>query len=265
MFNDQIKYYLKDYIFEEKFNSYYYHNIIIYTHKTNKNRIAIIEYDSSHILMCSQVALFAEIKEGYTWKDIVCYNSSFESNFIDNDKFILNDKDNPSKIEIRRFEMYIFYYINDKIHRENGPAKIYIGKNFKEIKYYNNNLIHRKDGPAIIYHDFKNEKLTKSYYINGKRQQGLFKTIENFDGETIQKQFIRGRNSFLQSDFKIISSCLDDYENLLILTEAPEANIRKYIRVANYMFDNKLLNDNERCKIIDILESTLIMRKLEKK
>ena len=43
-----------------------------------------------------------------------------------------------------------FYYIDDKLHREDGPAIIIFVFGQKEKFYYQNGLRHRNDGPAII-------------------------------------------------------------------------------------------------------------------
>ena len=54
-----------------------------------------------------------------------------------------------------------WWYLNDKLHRENGPAAEYANGN----KYwYLNGKYHREDGPAIEYADGD-----KYWYLNGKR------------------------------------------------------------------------------------------------
>ena len=52
------------------------------------------------------------------------------------------------------------WYLNDKLHREDGPAIEYADG----TKYwYLNDKLHREDGPAMEYADG-----TKSWYLNGK-------------------------------------------------------------------------------------------------
>ena len=54
-----------------------------------------------------------------------------------------------------------FWYLNDKLHREDGPA--YEDANGYKYWYINNKL-HREDGPAVEGTDGY-----KEWYINGKR------------------------------------------------------------------------------------------------
>jgi len=53
------------------------------------------------------------------------------------------------------------WYVNDKIHREDGPA-IEFASGYKV--WYLNDKRHREDGPAIEYADGD-----KSWWINGKK------------------------------------------------------------------------------------------------
>ena len=61
-----------------------------------------------------------------------------------------------------------YYYLNDKIHREDGPAIIYYyynGQISYEYYYLNDNR-HRENGPAYI-HYHKNGKIDyEEYYLN---------------------------------------------------------------------------------------------------
>jgi hypothetical protein len=53
-----------------------------------------------------------------------------------------------------------FWYINDKLHREDGPAV----ENANGSKYwYLNGDLHRTDGPSVEYADG-----SKEWYLNGK-------------------------------------------------------------------------------------------------
>ena len=54
----------------------------------------------------------------------------------------------------------ICYYLNGKLHREDGPAVIWPTGN---VEYYLNGKCHREDGPAII-----NPSGKIFYYINDK-------------------------------------------------------------------------------------------------
>ena len=53
-----------------------------------------------------------------------------------------------------------FWYLNDKLHREDGPAIEYANG---DKSWYLNNELHRDDGPAIEYANGN-----KSWYLNGK-------------------------------------------------------------------------------------------------
>ena len=53
-----------------------------------------------------------------------------------------------------------FWYVNGKLHREDGPAIEYAnGSKF----WYLNDKLHREDGPAVEYADGD-----KHWYLNGK-------------------------------------------------------------------------------------------------
>ena len=53
-----------------------------------------------------------------------------------------------------------YWYLNDKLHRDDGPAvELPIGTK----KWYLNGNIHRTDGPAVEYADG-----TKMWFVNGK-------------------------------------------------------------------------------------------------
>ena len=52
------------------------------------------------------------------------------------------------------------WYINDKLHREDGPAnELADGDKY----WYQNDELHREDGPAVEY-----ATGTKRWYLNGK-------------------------------------------------------------------------------------------------
>lgn len=54
-----------------------------------------------------------------------------------------------------------FWYLNGKLHREDGPACIYTSG---ARHWYINGRRHRDDGPALIYADG-----FKCWYLNGKK------------------------------------------------------------------------------------------------
>ncbi len=72
------------------------------------------------------------------------------------------------KYEVRTYDNdQIFWYLNNKVHRENGPAT------FKAvfITWYQNDLCHRTDGPAKILPYGRTKTLPdgrKYWYINGE-------------------------------------------------------------------------------------------------
>jgi uncharacterized protein (UPF0216 family) len=52
-----------------------------------------------------------------------------------------------------------YWYLNGKLHREDGPAAIYAdGTQY----WFRNDELHREDGPAITYRDG-----TQNWYSNG--------------------------------------------------------------------------------------------------
>ena len=63
--------------------------------------------------------------------------------------------------EIRRYNNYTSYRLNNKRHREDGPAIIW---DDGHISYYLNGKHHREDGPAVIWSDGH-----VLYYLNGIR------------------------------------------------------------------------------------------------
>lgn len=56
----------------------------------------------------------------------------------------------------------VFYYKNNKLHRENGPAVFHVKTG--DYFYFYDNVLHRIDGPAVIYGHGK-----KEWYLNGKK------------------------------------------------------------------------------------------------
>ena len=54
-----------------------------------------------------------------------------------------------------------YWYVNDKLHRENGPA---IEEANDTKRWYINDKLHREDGPAIEYANG-----TKQWWVNDRR------------------------------------------------------------------------------------------------
>ena len=75
-----------------------------------------------------------------------------------------------------------YYYLNDKLHREDGPASIFYyqdGKVRRKI-YWVNNKRHRKNGPTII-----------SYNKNGSIKEELY-YLNDIECDILQEMVIRG-------------------------------------------------------------------------
>ena len=70
----------------------------------------------------------------------------------------------------------IYWYINDRFHREDGPAIEYANGN---KSWYLNGKLHREDGPAIEDADGH-----KSWYLNGKLHREDGPAVEFADGRT---------------------------------------------------------------------------------
>ena len=60
-----------------------------------------------------------------------------------------------------------FYYVNGKLHREDGPAEEYISG---DKRWYINNKLHRLDGPAIEYCNGRKEYWIKGEYYSSKEE-----------------------------------------------------------------------------------------------
>ncbi len=74
-----------------------------------------------------------------------------------------------------------YYYINGKLHREDGPAIIYAngGK-----QWYTNGKLHREDGPAIIYNNGH-----KEWWINGHRVSESGTALHRLDHITLKFKY----------------------------------------------------------------------------
>ncbi len=66
------------------------------------------------------------------------------------------------------------WYLNNKLHRENGPAIEYADGS---REWWLNGELHRKDGPAI-----EDRNGYKAWFLNGKRHREDGPAIENSNG-----------------------------------------------------------------------------------
>jgi hypothetical protein len=67
-----------------------------------------------------------------------------------------------------------FWYLNGKLHREDGPAREYSdGSKY----WYLNGKLHRKDGPAFECSDYK------SWWVNGNRHREDGPAVEWANGD----------------------------------------------------------------------------------
>jgi len=77
-----------------------------------------------------------------------------------------------------------FWYLNGKLHREDGPACEYANG---DKEWYLNNQLHREDGPAIEWSDgtkgwfLNDERLTEEEFINKTKTKEL--TIQELEKE----------------------------------------------------------------------------------
>lgn len=68
----------------------------------------------------------------------------------------------------------VFYYLNGKLHRENGPAIEYADG---DKYWYLNGKLHREDGPAI-----EHANGNKHWFLNGKHHRENGPATEYEDG-----------------------------------------------------------------------------------
>ena len=87
-----------------------------------------------------------------------------------------------------------YWYINGKLHREDGPA---IERTNGTKQWYINGKLHREDGPAIEYANGD-----KYWYLNGKRHREDGPAIEEFgtkfwyiNGEELTEEEFNNRNN----------------------------------------------------------------------
>ena len=99
---------------------------------------------------------------------------------MNNPKITYHDNDNDNGNGNVSSESY---YINGKLHREDGPALIfyyYEKGNILSEYYYLNGKRHREDGAAYIYYYQDGNIYYEAYYLNGIH-------YTNSDSETFQQ------------------------------------------------------------------------------
>lgn len=79
-----------------------------------------------------------------------------------------------TKYKIIKIPLGTLYYLNNKLHREEGPAVEYLDGT-KE--WYKNGLRHREDGPAV-----EDSEGDKEWYLNGKAHREDGPAIEHPNG-----------------------------------------------------------------------------------
>ena len=102
-------------------------------------------------------------------------------------KIFLNDFDKIPQVQrngLYEVENYgTIYYVNGKLHREDGPAEEYIDG---DKRWRINNKLHRLDGPAI-----EHINGNKFWFINGKRHRLDGPAIEYYNGD--KSYYIKGK------------------------------------------------------------------------
>ena len=111
--------------------------------------LAIKECGDSKIVLPIIHALKAT---GVTWPELDAIKRSADSQVINEDSSIKNILDENRNIKK--------YYVDNKLHREDGPAVIYPGG---REEYWINDRHHREDGPAVL-----TPSGHKEYWINGR-------------------------------------------------------------------------------------------------
>jgi len=76
---------------------------------------------------------------------------------------------NYNKVEIK--DGYIYYKLNDKLHRTDGPAMIiyYPDGTLSSEDCYIIGKHHRTDGPAMIFYNKDGSIQSEHYYLNGEQ------------------------------------------------------------------------------------------------
>jgi hypothetical protein len=104
------------------------------------------------------------------------------------------------------------WWVNDKLHREDGPAVI--NASGTQIWYLNDEL-HREDGPARIWSNG-----TQDWYLNGKLHRENGPAIIWADGS--QVWFINGKNITDEvnkwfDDYNLIYETMDEEEKWYLI------------------------------------------------
>ena len=83
------------------------------------------------------------------------------------------------------------WYLNEKLHRENGPASIgyYSNGSIRSQTWFLNGEYHRYDGPAIIIYHPTGSIWWQEWYLNGKRhRENDPALIDYLPGGSIEKE-----------------------------------------------------------------------------
>jgi antitoxin component YwqK of YwqJK toxin-antitoxin module len=137
---------------------------------------------------------------------------------VSNESYYLNDKlhreNGPAFIDYdaNGKVYYESYYLNDKLHRENGPAYIAYDENGKvsSEQYYLNGNTHRENGPACITYDKNGKVYYEGHYLNG-----IYFTKENWEKEIKKTIPVNNNQTKLLEEVKVISERLQEIQKLL--------------------------------------------------
>jgi antitoxin component YwqK of YwqJK toxin-antitoxin module len=101
---------------------------------------------------------------------------------------------------------YERYYLNDKLHRENGPAFIAYDENGKVYyeSYYLNGKRHRENGPAYIAYHENGKVSSENYYLNDKlhRENGPAIITDNKNGKVSYEEYYLKGIYFTKEDWE---------------------------------------------------------------
>ena len=77
--------------------------------------------------------------------------------------------DRENWLKVKRINNDTIFYLNEKLHRNDGPALIKFYENgVNERAYYYNGKLHRNNDPAKIVTRVNGNILKEAYYFNGK-------------------------------------------------------------------------------------------------
>ena len=109
---------------------------------------------------------------------------------------VYRDKGDPETISVKNIVIRnknnarITYYLNGKLHRENGPAVIFVDSDGRRCKeYWQHGKYHREDGPAIVY-----GRRYKEWLIEGKyhRENGPAIIMGEGEPDELREYWVNG-------------------------------------------------------------------------